>query len=92
MTDIFATKLPTLMPCAVATCLFSTSSDLFPTRIFWTWSGAYCSSVAMGYAFNRGVKGKARQGKDADRFQMLRELRGEATGGDAAQEMTQRRK
>lgn len=36
----------TLMPCAVATCLFSTSSDLFPTRIFWTFSGAYCGGVA----------------------------------------------
>lgn len=56
-------KPPTLKPCAVATCLFSTSSDLFPTRIFWTLSGAYCRGVAMGYAFNRGGIGKARKGR-----------------------------
>jgi len=31
----------TLSPCSVATCLFCSSSDLFPTSIFCTFSGAY---------------------------------------------------
>lgn len=31
----------TLSPCILGTCLFCSSSDLFPMRIFWTLSGAY---------------------------------------------------
>lgn len=52
----------TLTPCAVATCLFSTSSDLFPTRIFCTLSGAYCGGIAMGYTFTREEMAKVRKG------------------------------
>lgn len=42
------TGTPTLLPCSVATCLFCSSSDLFPTRIFCTFSGAYWKRMRKG--------------------------------------------
>lgn len=77
---------PTLRPCAVATCLFSTSSDLFPTRIFWTLSGAYCRGVAVGYTFGRGGIGKAGRGRR--QISNVRGIEGRSHRRDAAQEMT----
>lgn len=83
----------TLTPCSVATCLLSTSSDLFPTRIFWTFSGAYCRGLSCGY---EGIftdkqeeqKNKIKQiGGEREISNVKRMQKGENTGATALRKL-----
>lgn len=78
----------TLTPCSVATCLLSTSSDLFPTRIFWTLSGAYCQGSSR---WEQGGMFTEKQGEWKNKIKEIGSERGDISNVRRRRKKTEER-